>query len=406
MEQTIIDANDYNDIEDLYKAKILFVDDDKDIGFLVEKVLKDKFEDITILNSSKSAIDILKQENFDVLITDLLMPEINGIDLIKKAKKIQPNLEFIITTADDSLKSAIQAMTLGTNNYLIKPINFVNLISSIKYSISKVFLKQEIIKKQEELEKTNADLIEQIEKQKATEKALIESNKTKNKMFSIISHDIKNSFYSMTAISQSLKKYLISKQESDKQVLSKVNQIYSNVDSTYKLLENLLCWSKLQMGPFDLFIEDLNVYQLVLDISHLFSQNASEKLITLSIDIDKSINIKADYNMTATILRNFISNAIKFSYPKGKIEIKSKADTQFIQILVKDYGLGISNKDLKNLFDIEKKYHQEGTCGEKGTGLGLHLCKEFAEKQNGCIKIKNNNGKGSTFILELPLRKM
>ena len=237
-------------------------------------------------------------------------------------------------------------------------------------------------------------------------KQLKELNATKDKFFSIIAHDLKNPFNTMLGFSELLfrnfDEYNVKKQK------KYVSIIKEGVQNTYKLLENLLLWSRTQRGIIDFTPENRNLYLLSGDTIELLKQSAENKSITLINQIPEDIYVKTDKNMLYTILRNLISNAIKFTPKGGEITLKAHVITDankqsYAEISVKDSGVGIAEKKLSKLFNISENISIKGTEGEAGTGLGLILCKEFVEKHGGKIFVESEVSKGSKFIFTLPV---
>ena len=243
---------------------------------------------------------------------------------------------------------------------------------------------------------------------KESEARLRESNKTKDKFFSILAHDLISPFNSMLGFSKLLEahfeKYDVQKQ---KMFLGIINH---DLQNTFKLLENLLLWSRAQRGVLEFNPQKENLYLLSIETLSLLRQSAKTKAITLINNITEDVYIKADKNMLLTIMRNLISNAIKFTPKGGTVEIGCRVvaidrdmldGTSVRQIYVKDNGIGIPEEKQTQLFDITENTSTKGTEGEKGTGLGLILCKEFVEKHGGKIWFESQVGKGSAFIFTL-----
>ena len=233
---------------------------------------------------------------------------------------------------------------------------------------------------------------------------LKELNATKDKFFSIIAHDLKAPFNTMLGFS----KLLINNfSKYDEQTQIKFLKILSNdINNTFKLLENLLLWSNSQRGKIDFHPQSENIYLLATETIELLSQSANNKNISVINKIPESINIKVDKNMILTVLRNLISNALKFTPINGTIILELeqyKNENKFInQINIIDNGVGIDKENHDKLFNISKNFTTKGTEKESGTGLGLILCKEFVEKHGGKIWVDSEVGKGSTFSFSLP----
>ncbi|MCD4793071.1 MAG: PAS domain-containing sensor histidine kinase [Bacteroidales bacterium] len=241
---------------------------------------------------------------------------------------------------------------------------------------------------------------------KENEQKMRKLNAEKDKFFSIIAHDLKNPLNLMLGFSDLLIRNF--DKYNNKEKKEYINIIQQSVQNTYKLLENLLLWSRAQRGTIDFYPENRNLYLLSANTIELLIQSSESKSITLSNQIPKDLYIEADENMFLTILRNLISNAIKFTPKGGKITIKAHSVTDknkhsFAEISVKDNGIGIAKETLAQLFTISENVSTKGTEDEVGTGLGLMLCKEFVEKHGGKIRVESEVGKGSKFIFSFPL---
>ena len=255
--------------------------------------------------------------------------------------------------------------------------------------------------------KVKADLIT-VHKEEIEEKneKLQESNATKDKFLAIIAHDLIGPFNIMKGFSDLLVESFNENNKADQKEYA--NQIQLSVDKTYRLLENLLIWARSQKDALEFKLQNVNLFLLVAETLELLSDSIEAKSINTSNFIAYEIIVEADKNMLATILRNLISNAIKFTPKEGNLALESRfvegdANQKYIEIIVKDSGLGISKDVQSKLFDISENISTKGTNNETGTGLGLILCKEFVEKHGGEIKVESQTGKGSNFIFTLPL---
>lgn len=237
---------------------------------------------------------------------------------------------------------------------------------------------------------------------KENEARLKELNATKDKFFSIIAHDLRSPFNSIVGFCD-----LISSQIKDQnyQGLEKYATIIQNSSQlAMDLLMNLMEWSHSQTGKIRFDPEYFELVSFISDLTQFFAGPASQKSIEISTNLPPYVGIFADRAMLNTILRNLISNAIKFSYPESKIKISVHETKDQIEISVADSGVGIDPEDLNKLFRIEEGYSTPGTQDEKGTGLGLILCKEFVEKHGGVITVESEAGNGSTFKFTIPNR--
>ncbi|MBN2519455.1 MAG: hypothetical protein JXB17_03035 [Bacteroidales bacterium] len=257
------------------------------------------------------------------------------------------------------------------------------------------------------LKKVNNQLIEkqkliqiQTKKLKENNKQLKILNSTKDKFFSIIAHDLKNPFNVVSGFSDVLLKKI---NKFDQEKINKYLEIIQSASTSgNNLLNNLLDWSRSQTGNITFKPKKLNLSNITHDTISLFKGEIHQKNITLNQTIDRKINVIADENMLKTILRNLISNAIKFTPIDGKITISAKPNKSKIEVTIADTGIGIPDDNINLLFRIDTNVTRKGTSNETGTGLGLILCKEFIEKHNGKIWVESQIGVGSKFKFLLP----
>jgi signal transduction histidine kinase len=239
------------------------------------------------------------------------------------------------------------------------------------------------------------------EKIKEINLQLSESNKTKDKFFSIISHDLRGPLSGLMQLLEILADEYNSLGEEEKQKL--ISEASASAKGTYSLMENLLDWSRVQSGKMEYEPERSNLLHLVNETALLYSQNIKNKKIGLEINIQNDVSVFADKKMSETVLRNLISNAIKFTSPSGSIMISSEKKDDEMIVMIKDTGVGISAEDLLNLFRLDVSHSTKGTGNESGTGLGLILCKELVERQGGKIWVESKIKEGSTFYFTIPL---
>ncbi|GGK46516.1 MULTISPECIES: sensor histidine kinase [Flavobacteriaceae] len=230
---------------------------------------------------------------------------------------------------------------------------------------------------------------------------LEELNKTKDKLFSIIAHDLRSPFNGILGFSE-----LLIKNSKDFEVAESeryLGIINSSAKNTLILLDNLLHWVKTQTGQIICKPEKINLTSVIKEVLEISRSIAIIKSITLNYIQSDAIEVYADANMLKIVLRNIISNAIKFTNPYGKIEVSAIQNQNDIEITVSDNGVGMNEETLNKLFKIDSTIITIGTAAEKGSGLGLILCKEFVEKQRGKIWVESKLGKGSDFKFTLPL---
>lgn len=250
------------------------------------------------------------------------------------------------------------------------------------------------------MHKLNNEIIN-LQRQLIKEKfELKEANATKDKFFSIIAHDLKNPFSILLGFSEFLMENL--KELDIDQIEEQIKLIYDASHQTYSLLEDLLLWSKSQSGRLAFEPQKIIFEDLCPEIIYSLSGQAQKKNIRLNFSDSEKTVLFADLNMLKTILRNLISNAIKFTYPNGEINIYTEKNQDNPIINVSDNGVGIEKNNQPRLWMLSEQFTTLGTNKEDGTGLGLILCKEFVEKHGGKIWVESELGKGSNFRFTIP----
>jgi len=261
-----------------------------------------------------------------------------------------------------------------------------------------------IRKKNKQLAEKNAELFEINKKLKESEKNLSELNATKDKLFSIIAHDLKNPFNALIGFSDILERNFNHLTDNEKKEY--ISVISESAQNLYKLLDNLLQWTRAQTGSINYIPEKFKLEPLIKQEVLNLNANAEKKRINVSVNASSAISVYADKNSIATVIRNLLSNAIKFTDIGGTIEIiasESKDFPKMAEVVVKDSGIGIDQDDLERIFMIDGSYSTKGTANETGTGLGLLLCHEFVTKNNGKIWVNSSKGSGSEFHFTIPL---
>ena len=261
--------------------------------------------------------------------------------------------------------------------------------------------KEEILNQSEHLKDANDWILAKNEELESQKKELELSNATKNKFFRIVAHDLR----SPISTSVSTTDFILSNfDETEKSTIKDfIERLQKLSITTYGLLENLLDWSTSQMGQITFKPEVLELNFLVNETVDLVRSVLESKNIGVKIDIPKSISIYADENMLRTVIRNLLSNAVKFTHQNGEIKIVASVHNDYCFVSIEDNGVGIPKKSLDKLFRIDEDVKSSGTNNERGTGLGLIICKEFIEKNGGTITVQSELGKGSVFTISVKL---
>jgi signal transduction histidine kinase len=298
---------------------------------------------------------------------------------------------------------------LATVNYWLYVFHHITALGFIFYTL--VLIKREnadyqlsLMAKSRELHRRNQEVGRQ--KQEIAEKArlleqqtkeLTELNQVKNKLFSVIAHDLKTPMYALRNLFYNMQRYKLSSQE----ILDMVPGIATEMNYTTSLMENLLQWSKSQMKHATVNPEVLDVQRMMIDVLQLLQLQAENKQVYLECKLDEPIYCFADREMVNLVLRNLLSNAIKFTPKNGTVYIGATEKSKQVEVFVQDTGIGMSRENMQRIFG-DNYYTTKGTNHETGTGLGLKLCKEFLEKNGGNISVESEPGKGSIFSFTLP----
>ncbi len=262
-------------------------------------------------------------------------------------------------------------------------------------NIQLVKSREEVVIQQKKIKAQNIELEEKND-------TLLELNRTKDLFLSIISHDLRSPFNSLLGLTEIL---ILNKEKiQNPEITRLVDSIHESAEQAYKLVLNLLDWSKLQSNRIDYFPKIFSLKKTALSNIELIKIQAKNKGININFENGGDrYYVNADENMVNTIVRNLISNAIKYTRSGGEITMRCKCTQTNCSFSISDTGIGIPENTLKQILNTDNKLTTKGTIGEMGTGLGLVLCKEFAHRNSGNIYAESEVNKGSTFTLELPV---
>lgn len=287
--------------------------------------------------------------------------------------------------------------------YFISLIIFIYILvrlNTFRLKNANIQLEKIIQERTAEIEFQNEQLKEQ-SNQILQQKAILEElNKSKDKFFRIIAHDLRSPLNGLLNLTQTMAKEKEEFTIDEYAMLS--HSIYESAKNLHRLVDNLLEWATIQQGEMKLFANKHNLFLTAQNALSSITENAVHKGIKITNDIDQNIDLIYDDKMITTVIRNLVSNAVKFTKHGGLISLISESTDNFIKIIVRDTGIGIDQETMKKLFKIDTIVTERGTENERGTGLGLLLCKEFIDQHNGKIEINSEPGKGSDFVIYLP----
>ena len=381
--------------QEVAKDVILLVDDQPINLKVLASVLSEDYS-LSIANNGMNALKMLEKGLPDLILLDIMMPEIDGYEVCKRIKENEKtkDIPIIFLTAKTDIQDIIKGFDYGAADYMTKPFNPTEVKVRVVNQLNLHHAKNEIKQMYQKL------LLSQ-EALKNANQQLEQSNREKDKFFSILSHDLRSplgGFVSLTEMmadnSEDLSMHL------KKKMMKDLSHSSRNI---FNLLNNLLEWSSMQNGLTIFNPQVLELNKIVNDSVKVMIETARNKSINIAVEIPETQEVFADTMMLQIIIRNFISNAVKFTPRGGKITISAcPGENKSVIITVKDTGIGMSPVLLGNLFRIDAKTRRPGTERESSSGLGLILCKEFIEKHGGKVWVESEEEKGSAFSLSLP----
>ena len=364
--------------------KILIVDDVVSNVLLLKILLTNEKFQVCTANNGYSCIEMAKNEHPDLILLDVMMPDISGFDtavILKKDEETR-DIPIIFLTALNTPADLVKGFQVGANDFLTKPFNKEELVMRVTQQISLVAAKRII-------EKQNAEL-----------RATLTN---RDKMYSVIAHDLRSPMASIRMV-LNLVVASVSPETVGPELFELLDKANKESEEVHDLLDNLLKWTKSQTGRLNVVTQDLDLNDIIPGVVEIFEMIGQTKNIKFSLQqTGEPLIVHADNDMLKTVVRNFMSNAVKFSPEGSTIEINMTTEGDFAKVSVRDHGVGIAPERVATIFnDGETTY---GTGGEEGSGLGLQLCKDFARKNGGDVRLESTLGEGSTFSFTIPIKK-
>jgi len=358
-----------------YIPNILIIDDIPDNLRLLDDILKREGYRVRPALHGELGLQAAEKEKPDLILLDIMMPEMDGFEFCRRLKTNSAlnDIPVIFISALNDTNDIVKAFTAGGVDYITKPFQ----AEEVKARVS-----------------THLKLNHQ-------NRELLDLNATKDKFFSIISHDLRSpmsAFLSLTKLMANPTERLTEKEKKEMTLCLSLS-----AENTFNLLENLLKWSQMVRGNITFTPKKHNLKDIITESMNIVTESARGKSIILASEISGELQVIADTNMLQTVIRNLLTNAIKFTPNGGNVTISAEmAEKNMVSVSVKDTGIGISDKMRDNLFNIGVNTKRPGTNGEKSTGLGLLLCKEFVEKHGGKIRVESVQNQGSLFHFTIP----
>jgi two-component system sensor histidine kinase/response regulator len=385
---------------------ILCVDDEEIVVKSLKRELNEALGSNYIIETAESGEEALEvfeelladEHEIPVIIADHIMLDMKGDELLKRIHAISPKTLKIMLTGQADMEAVTNAVNYANlYRYIAKPWENTDLILTVKEAVRRYFQDKQLEEQNVILQNMNKILEHQVKERTAE---LEQANTSKDKFFSIIAHDLRTPFTGLLGLTQIFSESI--KEFTPDEIKEGLDSLQKTAKNVYSLLENLLTWSRLQRRVMEYFPQEIFLNEIVEHILSLFTANAEQKQIRLRNLVQEDMFAYADYDMIHTVLRNLISNALKFTHPGGSIDVSATQINEHIEVAISDTGTGIDKENIPKLFRIDVKYTREGTAEEQGTGLGLILCKELVKKNGGKIWVESEVNKGTTFKFTLP----
>lgn len=362
--------------------KLLVVDDVQTNVLLLKALLGKEGYGILVANNGQQALEVIRNENPDLILLDVMMPGMDGFEVAErlKSEEFRCEIPIIFLTALDDTQSIVNGFKLGVGDFISKPFRKEELMVRIKHQLSLVAARRIIEEKNEELRKTIAG---------------------RDKMYSVIAHDLRSPMASMKMLLNTIM-MSVEKDKIDPDIFDMLEMSNKTSEEVFSLLDNLLKWTKSQLGKLTVIPQKLDISGLADGVVEVMNSVAEVKHIKLIRTDHESFFVYVDIEMIKSILRNLISNAVKFSNPDSEIKVGIKAEDGKVIVSVTDSGKGIKKEDQHKLLKDSTHFTTYGTNSEEGSGLGLLLCRDFARKNGGELWFESEENLGSVFSFSLP----
>jgi len=362
--------------------KLLVVDDVQTNVLLLKALLGKEGYGILVANNGQEALEVIRNENPDLILLDVMMPGMDGFKVAErlKSEEFRCEIPIIFLTALDDTQSIVNGFKLGVGDFISKPFRKEELMVRIKHQLSLVAARRIIEEKNEELRKTIAG---------------------RDKMYSVIAHDLRSPMASMKMLLNTIM-MSVEKDKIDPDIFDMLEMSNKTSEEVFSLLDNLLKWTKSQLGKLTVIPQKLDISGLADGVVEVMNSVAEVKHIKLIRTDHESFFVYVDIEMIKSILRNLISNAVKFSNPDSEIKVGIKAEDGKVIVSVTDSGKGIKKEDQHKLLKDSTHFTTYGTNSEEGSGLGLLLCRDFARKNGGELWFESEENLGSVFSFSLP----
>jgi two-component system sensor histidine kinase/response regulator len=367
------------------RLSILAVDDNQMNLLVMRSMFKYQEYKLYYADCGKQAIDMARELKPDMILLDVVMPDLSGFDVCRILKEDDAfkDVPVLFITAADEIDFIIKGFEAGGVDYITKPFRIEEIMHRIKTHFHHKITRDQLFE---------------------TTVTLLKLNKLKDKLFTIIGHDLHNPVGNIKMILEFMSRGVIDPNKGE-QYKRTVNELLRSTDQVFSLLENLNAWTTSETGNLANIPENIKLKEAVVGIVNLYQAGLSSKNINLIVDIEPDLMVFADNSMLKTVIRNLFSNALKYTPDSGTITFKSWTKDQMVNVCVADTGRGMTQAEIDVVLDSNLYYSGDTSNTESGSGLGLKLCREFIEKSEGQIWIDSSPGEGTQVIFTLPAQK-
>jgi signal transduction histidine kinase len=360
-------------MNDRSETSVLLVDDNTNNLGVLYRYLDDEGFTVLVSQDGERALKLAHDQRPDLILLDIMLPGISGFEACErlKADPTTADIPVIFISALTDIQDKVRGFEAGGVDYITKPFQQEEVLARINAHVT-------IKRQREELDRLNA---------------------TKDRLFSVIGHDLRGPFMGLLGALELLRD---SSDDMDAETTRElIDSLYDSAQKTYNLLENLLEWSRSQQRV-EVQQRPVELRNLVSDTAQLFHAGASQKGISLCVEVPDDVVAYADRDMISTVVRNLVNNAVKFTAPGGTVRVSGRQTEELVILEVSDTGVGIPPEEIDGLFELERSVSRAGTSGEKGSGLGLLLTHEYVVRNGGRIDVESTPGEGSRFRVTLP----
>lgn len=358
---------------------VLVVDDVPTNVMLVQAILKKEGYTLLTTDSGAKALRIAQERHPNLILLDIMMPEMDGYEVLQhlKSNPETNNIPVIIMSALSDMQSIVKGYQLGATEYVTKPFQREELVKRVAHRYGLFSIKR--IK--QELENT------------------IESRDT---LYSVIAHDLRSPLGSLKMMNNAILMMVDKNQVSD-EVYEMLQMMNKTSEEIFQLLDNLLKWAKNRLNKQNIYRQQVDINSIVNSTAEIFIPMATQKGISITLEgLDKELMGSTDIDMVKTIVRNLVSNAVKFSYEKGVIAVSTKTDGDFVVVSVKDSGKGIKKEDQGKLLKQNTHFTSYGTNNEKGIRLGTNAVQRLyrTARRQAVVRFRRRERHHLLFLLE------